>query len=53
MLFINKDEVYNYFRLIIDKYNKDIHKFIKYFYVNYFTKYPIKLWIGIMILKMI
>ena len=41
LLFLNKNKVKEFFQLIINKYEKDFPKFIKYFYTNFFKRYPL------------
>ena len=41
LLFLNKNNVKEYFQLIIKKYEPDFPKFIKYFYTNFFKRYPL------------
>ena len=41
LLFLNKNKVKEFFQLIVNKYEKDFPKFIKYFYTNFFKRYPL------------
>jgi len=41
LLFLNKNNVKEFFQLIIKKYEPDFPKFIKYFYTNFFKRYPL------------
>lgn len=41
LLFMNKNKIKSFFGLIQKKYEKEFSSFIKYFYTNYFNKYPI------------
>ena len=37
---MNKNKIKSFFGLIQKKYEKEFSSFIKYFYTNYFKKYP-------------
>ena len=41
LLFLNKSKLKYFFELIKAKYETDFPAFIKYFYINYFKKYPL------------
>ena len=41
LLFLNKNNIKEFFQLIIKKYEPDFSKFIKYFYTNFFKRYPL------------
>ena len=41
LLFLNVNKLKEFFQLIINKYEKDFPKFIKYFYTNFFKRYPL------------
>ena len=40
LLFIDSNNIENYFDMIINKYINDFKKFIKYIYINYFKRFP-------------
>ena len=41
LLFINIQDVKNFFELILEKYILRFPKFIKYFYKNFFIDFPL------------
>lgn len=40
LLFIDTNNIEKYYNKIINAYKNDFYKFIKYFYINYFNRFP-------------